>query len=73
MVEADPILLNIYHMIGVNPDKWPQVNAAGAAAFRSSSSPPEGQTIIGEFGVDMYGEQLFVPDAGKDEATLTTS
>ena len=33
MVEKDPVLLNIYHMIQVNPDKWPKVNAACAAAF----------------------------------------
>jgi tungstate transport system substrate-binding protein len=71
MVEADPVLLNIYHMIQVNPDKWPKVNAAGAAAFSEFVLSPEGQKIIGDFGVDKYGEQLFVPDAGKVESTLT--
>jgi tungstate transport system substrate-binding protein len=71
MVEADPVLLNIYHMIQVNPDKWPKVNAAGAAAFSQFVLSPEGQKLIGDFGVDKYGEQLFVPDAGKDESTLT--
>lgn len=71
MVEKDPVLLNIYHMIQVNPDKWPKVNAAGAAAFSQFVLSPEGQKIIGEFGVDKYGGQLFVPDAGKDESTLT--
>ncbi len=73
MVEADPLLFNVYHMIEVNPDKWPKVNAAGAAAFSQFVLSPEGQAIIGEFGVDKYGEQLFVPDAGKDESTLTGS
>ena len=71
MVEKDPVLLNIYHMIQVNPDKWPKVNAAGAAAFSQFVLSPEGQKIIGEFGVDKYGEQLFVPDVGKSESSLT--
>jgi tungstate transport system substrate-binding protein len=71
MVEKDPVLLNIYHMIQVNPDKWPKVNAACAAAFSDYVLSADGQKLIGEFGVDKYGEQLFVPDAGKDETTLT--
>ena len=28
--------------------------------------------MIGEFGVAEFGEQLFVPDAGKDEDNLIT-
>jgi tungstate transport system substrate-binding protein len=72
MVEKDPALLNIYHMIQVNPDKWPKVNAACAAAFSDFVLSAEGQKLIGEFGVDEFGEQLFVPDAGKDEDNLIT-
>jgi tungstate transport system substrate-binding protein len=72
MVDAgDPSLLNIYHVIQVNPTKWPKVNAACAAAFSDYTLSADGQKLIGEFGVDKYGQQLFVPDAGKDEATLT--
>jgi tungstate transport system substrate-binding protein len=71
MVEKDPVLLNIYHVIQVNPDKWPKVNAAGAVAFSQFVLSPEGQKIIGDFGVDKYGEQLFVPDAGKPESGLS--
>ena len=33
MVEGDPVLLNIYHVIVVNPEKWPKVNFEGAKAF----------------------------------------
>jgi hypothetical protein len=33
---------------------------------------PEGQQIIGAFGQDTFGMQLFVPDAGKTEDSLTT-
>jgi tungstate transport system substrate-binding protein len=72
MVEnGDPSLLNIYHVIQVNPDKWPKVNAACATAFSEYVLSPAGQKLIDSYGVDKYGQQLFVPDAGKDETTLT--
>jgi tungstate transport system substrate-binding protein len=29
------------------------------------------QAIIKDFGVDKYGQALFIPDAGKDESQLT--
>jgi tungstate transport system substrate-binding protein len=74
MVDSgDPSLLNIYHVIGVNPATWPKVNAAGAKAFSDYVLSVEGQALIGAFGEDTYGIQLFVPDAGKDESTLTGS
>ncbi len=72
MVDNDPSLLNIYHVIRVNPDLWPSVNAAGAMAFSEYVLSPEGQAIIGAFGQDTFGMQLFVPDAGKSESSLTT-
>ena len=34
-------------------------------AFKDWILSPEGQKVIGEFGVDKYGQQIFVPDAGK--------
>ncbi|MEI7743440.1 MAG: substrate-binding domain-containing protein [Chloroflexota bacterium] len=70
VVEGDTSLLNIYHVIGVNPAVWPKVNAAGAKAFSDYLLSAEGQKLIGGFGQDKYGMQLFVPDAGKDESTL---
>ena len=36
------------------------------AAFADFVLSAEGQTMIGEFGVAEFGEQLFVPDGGKD-------
>ena len=68
--EGDPILLNIYHVIGVNPVKWPKVNTAGAKAFSDFTVSPEVQGIIKTFGVDKYGSPLFFPDAGKKEDDL---
>lgn len=70
MVAGDPSLLNIYHVIGVNPTIWPRVNAAGATAFSDYVLSADGQALIGAFGQDRYGMQLFVPDAGKSESSL---
>ena len=70
LVEGDPFLLNVYHVITVNPEKWPDVNLDGARAFADFITSPEGQKIIEEFGVEQYGEPLFLPDANKTDAEL---
>jgi tungstate transport system substrate-binding protein len=67
LVEGDPFLLNVYHVITINPGKFPNVNSAGAQAFADFITSPEGQSLIGAFGVVEYGEPLFIPDAGKPE------
>jgi tungstate transport system substrate-binding protein len=72
LVDNDPSLLNIYHVIGVNPANHPNVNAEGGKAFGDYVVSPDGQAIIGSFGQDTFGMQLFVPDAGKSEESLTT-
>jgi tungstate transport system substrate-binding protein len=72
MVERDPVLLNVYHVMPVNPAKFPnvQINTAGAKAFADFLVAPDTQKLIGEFGQDKYGQQLFVPDAGKSESEV---
>ncbi len=70
LVEGDSILLNIYHVIEVNPKKWPKVNFAGGKAFADFMVSKEAQDIIKTFGVDKYGSPLFFPDAGKKEEAL---
>jgi tungstate transport system substrate-binding protein len=72
MVEGDPVLLNVYHVMPVNPDKFPSVpiNTAGGKAFADFMVAPETQRMIGEFGRDRFGQPLFVPDAGKSEAEV---
>lgn len=70
LVEGDAMLLNIYHVIEVNPAKWPKVNGAGARAFADFVVSPEAQGIIRNFGVDKFGAPLFVPDAGKKAEDL---
>jgi len=67
LVEKDQALLNVYHVIRVNPQKSSKINAAGAQAFADFMLAPATQKIIGEFGVDRFGAPLFFPDAGKDD------
>ena len=63
--EGDKPLLNIYHVMQVNPEKFSKVNAAGGKAFVEFMIAPETQKVIGEFGKDKYGAPLFFPDAVK--------
>jgi tungstate transport system substrate-binding protein len=70
LMQGDAILLNVYHVIGVNPVKWPKVNAAGAKAFAGFMVSAEAQGIIETFGVEKYGAPLLFPDAGKKEEDL---
>jgi tungstate transport system substrate-binding protein len=72
LVERDPVLLNVYHVMPVNPAKFPnvQINTAGGKAFADFMVAADTQKVIGEFGKDKYGEALFVPDAGKSEADV---
>jgi len=67
--DGDPPLLNYYHVITVNPAKFPKVNNAGANAFADYLINPDTQKIIASFGVDKYGAPLFFPDAGKPDPT----
>lgn len=70
LVEGDPALLNVYHVITVNPEKWPKVNYEGALAFARFLIDPATQEIIGRFGVDRFGQPLFYPDANKTDEEL---
>jgi tungstate transport system substrate-binding protein len=70
LVEGEPLLLNVYHVIEVNPAKWPKVNAEGAKAFADFMVSKKVQDLIGKFGVDKYGAPLFFPDAGKKPESL---
>ena len=69
-VEGDAILLNVYHVIEVNPAKWSKANGAGAKAFSDFMVSKETQDIIKTFGVEKFGSPLFFPDAGKKEEEL---
>ncbi len=68
LLEGDPPLLNIYHVITVNPAKWPRVNYEGAMAFLNFLLKQSTQDVIAKFGIDLYGQPLFYPDADKTDA-----
>jgi tungstate transport system substrate-binding protein len=70
LVEKDRPLLNIYSVMEVNPANGPRVNAAGGKAFAEFMLAPETQAVIKEFGMDKYGQALFVPVAGKKDEDL---
>jgi tungstate transport system substrate-binding protein len=71
LVEGDPALFNVYHVMQVNPEKFDDVNGPGGAAFVDFMISDSVQEIIRDFGVDKFGQALFIPDAGKDEPQLT--
>jgi len=70
LVEGDPALLNVYHIITVNPDKRPESNYAASLAFAKFMTSPDIQDVIKNFGVDKFGQPLFFPDADKADADL---
>ena len=63
LVEGDPALLNIYHVITLNPANGPRINTEGGEAFLTFLLDPATQAFIGEFGVEEFGEPLFTPCA----------
>ncbi|MHB1127003.1 MAG: ABC transporter substrate-binding protein [Bacillota bacterium] len=70
IIQGEPGLLNIYHVMQVNQEIFPKVNSAGAAAMVDFFINPETQDTIGKFGVGQFGQALFFPDAGKSEEDL---
>jgi len=70
LVENDPVLYNIYHVMPVNAAKFRKVNARAGQAFADWILSPEGQAVIGNVGKAEYGRSLFVPAAGRREEDL---
>jgi tungstate transport system substrate-binding protein len=70
LVEGDRSLLNIYSVLEVNPANGPRINSAGGKAFADFMIAPQTQSLIRSFGVEKFGQSLFVPVAGKKEEEL---
>jgi tungstate transport system substrate-binding protein len=70
LLEGNNGLLNVYHVITVNPDKWSDVNYEGAKAFAKFLTDTATQEVIAQFGVERFGQPLFYPDATKTDADL---
>lgn len=58
LVEGDKKLFNPYSVIEVVGAK----NTEGAKAFSDWITGSAGQKVIGDFGADKFGQQIFVPD-----------
>ena len=68
LFEKDRLLLfNPYHVMAVNPAKYPSVNYNLAMKYIGYVISPEAQDIIRSYGKDKYGEALFVPAANSPE------
>ncbi len=70
LVEGGESLLNVYHVMTVNPEMWPAVNNEGAKAFAAFLISSETQEMIRTYGVEKFGQPLFFPDADKTDADL---
>jgi len=70
LVEGDKALLNIYSVMEVNPANGPRINSAGGKAFADFMVAPQTQNVIRSFGIEKFGQSLFVPVAGKKEDEL---
>lgn len=68
--EGDSKLLNIYHVIELNPAKSPKINVDGGKKFADFMVSRKTQELIKGFGIAKYGAPLFFPDAGKNPASL---
>lgn len=67
LLEGDRPLLNIYSVMEVNPANGPRTNTAGGKTFADFMVAPETQAVIKSFGVEKFGQPLFIPVAGMRE------
>ena len=61
MAEGDPLLKNRYHVLVVSPERHPGVHVREARKFAEFLRSGEARRAISTFGIDRYGEALFVP------------
>jgi len=66
IVDEGAILLNVYSVIAVSPESNPDTNIEMANNLIAFLTSPEIQELIGEYGVEEYGMQLFTPCAGAE-------
>lgn len=63
ITEGDTKMFNQYGIIAVNPDKNDKINNEGAIKFIEWMLSEKGQELIEEFGVEEFGDSLFIPNA----------
>ncbi len=66
IVDKGGVLLNVYSVIAVNPDKVPAAKTERSQQLIEFLTSQDVQKLIGEYGVKQYGLQLFTPCAGNE-------
>lgn len=61
VIEGNDVMYNQYGVIPVDPNKA-NINNEGAIEFMNWITSEKGQDLIKEFGVEEYGEPLFIPN-----------
>ena len=59
LFEGDPMLINQYHALTINPTMYPQANYGLAKKFVEFLKGAQGQKIIATFGKKKFGEPLY--------------
>ena len=67
LLQGDKPLLNVYSVLEVNPANGPRVNTAGGKAFADFMVSSAAQDVVKTYGVEKFGQPLFVPIAGQKE------
>ncbi len=70
--ETDPLLINLYSVMQVDPGKG-RINDAAAAAWIDFLLRDDIQARIGEFRREEFGRSLFVPAGGQTEEQATAT
>ena len=66
IVDQGAILLNVYSAIAINPESHPETKFDMANNLIDFITSSEIQELIGTYGVEEYGMQLFTPCAGAE-------
>ena len=64
LVEGDAVLLNVYHVMTVNPEKWPETNYDGAIAFAKFMTHADTQAVIGRVWRGQIWSAAVLPRCG---------
>ncbi len=59
--ERGSLLANPYSVIVVNPERHPHIHAQAARRFADFLQEPETREAIRSFGIDRFGQSLFIP------------
>jgi len=66
IVDEGDILINVYSVIAINPERHPGTNIEMANNLINFLTSPVIQQLIGDYGVEEHGMALFTPAAGME-------